>query len=111
MEDTERLAKWKREIVGEVNKDIALAISTFKVWLLATILSNVLLVGLPALYVFFTTQQTSQYSFDEARRANNRHDANARWAVEANSRLLRIEAHLETRDKLRPVPQREPLPQ
>lgn len=59
VDDKNQLDAMKTEIVNVVNKDIALAISSFKVWLMATVLSNIVLIGVPALFVFFTTQSTS----------------------------------------------------
>lgn len=55
-----------KEIMGlreEVRKDIALAIANFKVWLLVTVLSNVVLVGAPAFYVFISTSTVAESAF------------------------------------------------
>ncbi len=98
VEDRERLVDLKVEIVNEVNKDIALAISSFKVWLMATVLSNVLLIGIPALFVFFTTQTQSTAAYDLAKDNKARIEEHAQLLTELDSRTSRVEDYLLVKD-------------
>lgn len=104
VEDKEELGKVKSEIIKEVNKDISLAISSFKVWLMATILSNVVFIGVPALYVFFTTQITSQAAYDLAKDNKGRLDSRSYWIDDTDQRLDRIEQHLQQTGTFIPPP-------
>lgn len=94
VDDRQQLNELKNEITNEVNKDIALAISSFKIWLLATVLSNVVLIGLPALFVFFTTQTTTNAAYDLARDNKARLDGRSAFIDETQARVSRIEEHL-----------------
>lgn len=104
VEDKEELGRVKSEIIQEVNKDISLAISSFKVWLMATILSNVVLIGVPALYVFFTTQLTSQAAYDLAKDNKSRLDSRSDWIGDTDQRLDRVEQFLQAQHDYVPPP-------
>lgn len=84
---------------AEINKDIALAISSFKVWLFATVLSNVVLIGAPALFVFFTTQTTSNDALELAKDNRSRLDARSEWINVTEARIGNIEGFLERSQK------------
>lgn len=83
----------------EINKDIALAISSFKIWLMATILSNVVLIGIPALFVFFSTQNTSNSAYTLAENNKEHIDKLSKFCNSADARLAKLEDFLsETED-------------
>lgn len=104
VDDKTQLEAMKTEIVNVVNKDIALAISSFKVWLMATVLSNIVLIGIPALFVFFTTQNTSSMAYDLARENRERLDSRAVWIDQTTQRLNRIEDALSRDHGFDPEP-------
>lgn len=110
VDDKRELDNLKVEIITVVNKDISLAISSFKVWLMATILSNVVLIGVPALYVFFTTQFTSQAAYDIAKDNKARLDSRSAWIDDTDQRLDRIEQHLQATGNYVPPIQRGERP-
>jgi hypothetical protein len=83
---------------NDVKKDMQLAIANFKIWLLATVLSNVVLIGVPALYVFFTTTEQTRVALDTANgNAKEIDNVNAR-VLNNDSRLQSVERHLKDRD-------------
>lgn len=88
----------------EINKDIALAISSFKVWLMATVLSNVVLIGIPALFVFFTTQNTSVMAYDLAQDNKDRLDSRSNWIDTTDTRIDRMEQFLSAEHNYTPPP-------
>lgn len=83
---------------NDVKKDMQIAIANFKIWLLATVLSNVILIGVPALYVFFTTTEQTRVALDLANRtAGEMGGINAR-VLNNDNRLQSVERHLKTKD-------------
>lgn len=102
VDDRQKLDSFKDDIIAVVNKDIALAISSFKVWLMATVLSNVILIGIPALFVFFTTQTLSATAFDLAKNNASRLDERSVFISQTYTRLERIEDYLERETDFEP---------
>jgi len=102
-------AKELHLIRTEVKKDIELAIANFKIWLLITVLSNVVLIGVPALYVFFSTTNTASTALTMALNDRERLDARGVWIAQTESRLQNIERHLQQTNGYTP-PQPAPLP-
>lgn len=83
---------------NDVKKDMQLAIANFKIWLLATVLSNVVLIGVPALYVFFTTTEQTKAALDLANNnAKIIDNVNAR-VLNNDNRLQSVERHLKGRE-------------
>lgn len=80
----------------EVQQDIKLAIANFKIWLLLTVLSNVVLIGVPALYVFFNTTNTAQAALSLS--SDNRHKLEA-----MDRRLTAVEQYEIAHGTFRPV--------
>lgn len=93
----------------EVKQDIELAIANFKIWLLVTVLTNVILIGVPALYVFFTTQNTAKLALEVAMDSRKRLDDHSQYLTLENARVSAIERHLEATDKFQP-PAPVPVP-
>lgn len=87
----------------EVKKDIELAVANFKIWLLVSVLSNVVLLGGPALYIFFNTTNTSNASY--ALSEKNRADVeDLRFnTAKMKSRITDIERHLATKGEYTPL--------
>lgn len=86
-----------RAIMGlrdEVRKDIALAIANFKVWLLVTVLSNVVLVGAPAFYVFVSTSNVADSAFQQGNSNAKRLDSQRLIILEHEARIEDIERDL-----------------
>lgn len=83
---------------AEVGRDIQLAIANFKIWLLVTVLSNVVLIGLPALFVFFNTQSTTETALSIALENQRAIKAIAENDPKTQMRLTAIERHLADRD-------------
>ncbi len=106
VDDRDRLDQLKVEI----SKDIALAISSFKVWLLATILSNVILIGIPALFVFFSTQYVSSSAFNMSAENKRRIDRQAETGIKIDNRVGRIEDFLADKYKYRKPTDAESMP-
>lgn len=102
-------AKELHLLPSEVKKDIELAIANFKIWLLITVLSNVMLIGVPALYVFFSTTNTASTALQMALNDRERLDARAVWIAQTESRLQNMERHLHVTDQY-VAPQPAPLP-
>lgn len=80
----------------DVGRDIHLAIANFKIWLLAAVLTNVVLIGLPALFVFFNTQNTAQLSLNMAQDNAKSIKEQAAMQNRVNVRLGAIERHLSS---------------
>jgi hypothetical protein len=87
----------------EVRKDIELAVANFKIWLLVSVLSNVVLLGGPALYIFFNTSNTSNASYTLSEK--NRADVEElRFnTAKLKSRITDIERHLASEGKYSPL--------
>lgn len=86
-----------KEIMGlreEVSKDIALAIANFKVWLLVTVLSNVVLVGAPAFYVFISTSTVAETAFQTSVANTRRIDQHRSTLGEHDARIADVEKFL-----------------
>lgn len=92
--DAQTIRDEHREIMGlreEVRKDIALAIANFKVWLLVTVLSNVVLVGAPAFYVFIGTSSVAETAFSTSTANSNRLDRHRVLDLEQDARIADME--------------------
>ena len=94
---------------AEVKQDINLAIANFKIWLLVTVLSNVVLIGVPALYVFFSTTNTAQTALTMTLNQQAKLEERAQWISRTETRLQVIERQLQEKTGFSPsAPQ--PLP-
>lgn len=80
---------------NDVKKDMQIAIANFKIWLLATVLSNVVLIGVPALYVFFTTTEQTRVALDLANRNSAVIEAVNARVLNNDNRLQSVERHLK----------------
>lgn len=89
----------------EVKKDIQLAIANFKVWLLVTVLSNMILIGVPALYVFFSTTNTAQTALNVALESKTTLEGRSAWISRTDMRLTTLERHLEQSGFQPPTPE------
>lgn len=87
---------------NDVKKDMHLAIANFKIWLLATILSNVVLIGVPALYVFFTTTEQTRVALDLANRNTQIIESVSARVLNNDNRLQSVERHLKDQDGYEP---------
>lgn len=83
----------------EVRKDISLAIANFKVWLLVTVLSNVVLVGAPAFYVFISTSSVAESAFAIGTTNSKRIESQRLTDLEHDARISDIEKLLADRYK------------
>ena len=88
---------------NEVKQDIQLAVANFKVWLLVTVLSNVIMIGIPALYVFFNTTNTTQAALAMAQDNTKRLNDRTQFMTSTDARLSSIERHLQTKDQFVPA--------
>lgn len=99
LEGARDLHEFEKEQIVELKlaftKDIALALSNFKVWLLLSILSNIVLIGLPALYVFFNTANVAQTALKVAQQNDQRLDQRSGFMNRTDGRLLTIERYLK----------------
>lgn len=85
-----------------VNKDIQIAIAKLQILIMSVLLSNIVLIGFPALYVFFSTTSIAERALDTALTNQARINTHAA-AVNSNStRLTSIEQHLANRDGYKP---------
>ena len=93
------LHQFEKEQIAELKvnftRDIALALSNFKVWLLLSILSNIVLIGLPALYVFFSTTNVAQTALALATESSHRLNDRANFISRTDNRLTNVEAYLQ----------------
>ena len=108
---TQILRDEHKEIMGlreEVHKDITLAIANFKVWLLVTVLSNVILVGAPAFYVFVSTSSVAEAAFRTGTTNAARLDRQRGVLIDHEARLADVEKELAERYNYQRRPQLAP---
>lgn len=94
---------------NEVKQDITIAIANFKIWLLITVLSNVILIGVPALYVFFTTQNTSALALAIANTNREKLDDRLLWITRTDARIQALE-RFEAEKNAYQAPAAPPIP-
>jgi len=95
----------------EVKQDIDLAIANFKVWLFATVLSNVLVIGLPALYVFFNTTSVADAALQMSLDSKNRLDGRSNFMTTQEARITDLERHLSDQTGFEPMQNRREIPE
>jgi beta-lactamase regulating signal transducer with metallopeptidase domain len=94
----------------ELRKDMSLAIANFKVWLLVTVLSNVVLVGAPAFYVFVSTASVADTALALGSTNSRRLDDARDYHVQQEGRLQDIEKFLADKYGFRTRENGDPLP-
>ena len=85
-----------------VNKDIQLAIAKLQILIMGVLLTNIVMIGFPALYVFFSTTSTAERALDTAIGNQARLNVHAASINGNASRISGMEAHLSNRDGYKP---------
>ena len=94
-----QLVQMKDDIISEVRKDIELALAKFKVLILATMLSNIVILGVPATYTFFSVSGTASKALELAKDNADMLKKRNTFIASTTRRLESIEDHLVRSDK------------
>lgn len=85
-----------------VNKDIQIAIGKLQILIMSVLLTNIVMIGFPALYVFFSTTSTADRALSSAIDNQARLNSHATSINSNATRLSSIEQHLANRDGYKP---------
>lgn len=87
----------------ELKKDLKLEVANFKIWLFASVLSNLVLLGLPAIGVFLHTSATATSALSTSIDNRERLDARVDFMRGSGQRLDHVERHLEETTGFSPI--------
>lgn len=89
-----------------VNKDIQLAIAKMQILIMSVLLSNIIFIGGPAIYVFFGTTNTAERALTQAASNHTRLNTHAQGINTLANRLSGIETYLASKNGY--IPPKDP---
>lgn len=93
-EDRSEFDTFFTNLKSEVNKDIQLAIAKLQILIMGVLLSNIMFIGFPALYVFFNTTNTAERAMDQSIDNTKRLNAHANYINSHTVRINGVESFL-----------------